>query len=133
MGKKLRVIYVAHPVSGDVRGNVNRALRWLRWLMERTPGAVFVAPWIEALLAGADDSDPVQRERGLRDNLEIIKRCDALVLVGGRVSTGMRIELNYAWLHGHACIDLTHLGAEPPSSSDLLTVGLHHLDDMGRG
>lgn len=28
------VLYVAHPVSGDVEANLARARRWLRWLVD---------------------------------------------------------------------------------------------------
>lgn len=109
-------VYVAHPVSGNVDANVRNTLRWLSWLMATEPGVAFVAPWIPCLLAGADDSDPKQRERGMLDNLALVERCDGIVLVGGRVSTGMQREANVALLAGRWVADLTSLGAKPPSS-----------------
>lgn len=109
------VYYVAHPVSGDVEGNVRRALRWLRYLRARWPDVVFVMPWVAALLAGEDDRDPAQRERGLRDCEVVAARCDGIVLCGGRISHGMRRELAAVVDSGRGYIDLTNLGAEPPA------------------
>lgn len=109
-----RLIYVAHPVSGDPLGNCARAKRWLAWLMRRQPGLAFIAPWISAIEAGADDSDPVQRERGMADNIAVVQRCDGIVLVGGRISSGMSTELTHAKAQGAVVYDLTLLGDEPP-------------------
>ena len=38
--------YLAHPFSGDPHGNLQRARRWLRWLMGREPGVAFECSWM---------------------------------------------------------------------------------------
>ena len=110
----MSVWYMAHPVSGDVPANLARALRWLRWLSITRPEATYIAPWIPAVMVG-DDSDPVQRAKGLADDIAVVKRCDGIVLVGGRISTGMAIEQGAALVANLPILDLTHLGDEPPA------------------
>lgn len=107
---KLPVLYLAHPVSGDVPGNVARAKRWLRWACRAFGACAVIAPWIQAIELGEDDSNPVQRELGLRRDEAIAARCDAVLLVGGRRSSGMAREASVA----RAVIDMTMLGDEPP-------------------
>ena len=110
---KRRLIYVAHPVSGDVQGNLARAKRWIHWI-HSVRGAVPIAPWITDIESGEDDSDPIARAQGLARCEYTVSRCDELWLVGGRISGGMRAELNAAARAGIAIRDFTHLGAEPP-------------------
>lgn len=106
-----RVFYVAHPVGGDVVGNTTRAKRWLHWLKVTFREETFVAPWIADLECGMNDSDPVQREAGLVDCETVVQRLTGIVLVGGRISTGMARECAVA----REIVDLTQLGAEPPA------------------
>ena len=56
MGKP--IIYVAHPVSGDVKANCDKVLRWLRWLTEVDPSRIYIAPWVGEVLAHLD-LDPI--------------------------------------------------------------------------
>lgn len=106
------VLYLCHPVGGDVDGNVERALLWLAWLRRHVPRSVtVVAPWIAGILCGEDDADPEQRERGLVDCEATVARLDGAILTGGRVSSGMARESAAA----RAVYDLTDLGALPPA------------------
>lgn len=118
------VLYVAHPLGApDARGiqaNILRALRWLAWLRKTYPNITFIAPWIAAVLAGADDSDPAAREAGLVDDCAVVERCDGIVLCGGRISSGMRREMEHRWGSREEggpfeseVYDLTAVGAEP--------------------
>jgi hypothetical protein len=110
------VAYVAHPVAGDVAANLARALRWLFWLSSQCPDVAVIAPWIAGIMSGEDDGDPAARSRWLALDVAIVKRCDCLILCGGRVSSGMAIERDaMIAVHGKV-IDLTHLGDEPPSA-----------------
>ncbi len=105
-----KVFYMAHPVSGDVDGNIKRALQWLAWLRRSFPAVTFIAPWIAGLMSGDDDSDPAQREAGLVDCCAAVERCNGAVFVGGRISSGMARERR----HAKHLIDLTYFGADPP-------------------
>lgn len=116
--------------------NAARAGRWLQWLRKSFPETTFIAPWMVGILTGDDDSDPAQRERGLLDACCTIERCDGIVLCGGRISSGMRREMEHGQRSNFVkfkpdpdpfvggvidlkplyfeVYDLTGLGAEPP-------------------
>jgi hypothetical protein len=121
-----KVFYVAHPVSGDVDGNIKRAFQWLRWLRRQDSRSAYQAPWIAAILSGEDDSDPRARERGLLDCEATAAKCDGIVLVGGRISVGMARERDACIAGGGVVVNLTHLGEEPPT--DMVTRGLDELE-----
>jgi hypothetical protein len=112
-GIKMKVIYLCHPVSGDVAGNLANAKLWVRWVEENYPVAV-VASWITECEIW-DDDNPEHRKAGLARDLAVIERCDAVWLVGGRISSGMAAEAAHAEKFGLPINDLTNLGASPPS------------------
>ncbi|MDQ3276637.1 MAG: hypothetical protein M3Q39_16805 [Actinomycetota bacterium] len=113
------VVYLAHPLGGDVEGNAARARRWLRWLMDSEPSVAFCCPWLPFVDVGDDDSPPA-RARGLRDDVAIAARCDGIVLCGGDVTPGMQLELDAVVAAGGWVADLTFLGAEPGAPSGTL-------------
>lgn len=129
MDQQRKIFYVAAPVSGDVAGNVERALRWLKWLRHRYPQHTFIMPWVAALLSGEDDADPGARERGLIDCETTAARCDGIALVGGRVSSGMAREQAAVIRAGGETHDYTHLGEEPPQLDEYREVMAAH--DLG--
>lgn len=87
-----RVIYLAHPVGAgsEVEPNLRRARMWFKWAVHAYPDDVISIPWLvycETLDSVAD------RELGLRANLAMLRSGhDAVLLVGGRVSSGMAGE-----------------------------------------
>jgi hypothetical protein len=83
--------------------------------MARYPETAIIAPWISAIMAGADDDDPAARARGLADDCAVAVRCDGIVLVGGRISAGMTWERDAVAAAGLEVVDLTELGEEPPT------------------
>jgi hypothetical protein len=112
--KSSRVIYLCHPVSGDVENNLARARRWLRWVYDTQPGVTVLCQWIldcEVL----DDDNPEHRATGLQHDFTIIERCDETWAVGGRVSGGMGMEIEHGLRHGVPFLDLSKMGDEPPS------------------
>jgi hypothetical protein len=112
------MVYIAHPVSGDVDGNIIRAKAWLKYLEAGNPWIVFVCQWILGVELW-DDADPVQRERGLKRCLAQVERCDEIRLVGPKVSTGMLREARHAAEFGVEIKDFTKAGREmPPEIGD---------------
>lgn len=106
------VLYMAHPLSGEAAPSINikRALRWLSWLRSSFPRTTFIAPWIASVMSVGGDGTVAEREAGLVDDCAVVERCDGVVLVGGRISSGMMRESASAkWTS-----DLTWLGDEPP-------------------
>lgn len=118
-----RSVYVASPFSGDPHGNVDRARRWVKWLMEREPDVAFQCSWMTLAMV-LDDSDPEHRERALRDCVTLAGACDGIVLVGGRVSPGMTLELDACIAGGGVVYDLTSLGADPLGVTAELTLAM---------
>lgn len=110
---QIQLAYVAHPVGADGPrrvANLDRALRWVRWLVISHEAVAFIAPWH----AYCQVLTEKHRHRGMRDNFAVLARCDAIVLVGGQLSPGMADELGFMRERGRAVIDLLHMGAEPP-------------------
>lgn len=110
----MKLIYMCHPVAGDVPGNLARAKLWLRWLVENAPEpTAVIASWITEVEIW-DDSKPTDREAGLARCRAVIERCDEVILVGGRVSSGMNMERTHARDHGIHVVDVTAMGPLPP-------------------
>jgi hypothetical protein len=79
--------------------NLQRALRWLAWLRKSFPETTFIAPWIATITSLDGDDSPELREAGLVDDCAVVERCDGIVLCGGRISSGMRREMEHGKAH----------------------------------
>ena len=117
------LIYLAHPVSAPtldgIRANLARAKRWLVYLRSAYPDDVVAAPWIpwvETEIERGGGETPEARAKGLMDCEAVAARFDKIVLVGGRLTSGMARERNVVLAEtcGEGVIDLLHLGDEPP-------------------
>lgn len=87
------IIYVAAPVTGDPIGNAKRAIRWVRWFVEKDPTRIYIAPWVAEVLGFADETLAAGfYQRVLDDDIEVVSRLDGLVGVGGKWSGGMLQE-----------------------------------------
>lgn len=116
---RVELWYLAHPVGAadraGVEANLARAGRWLAFLLAVEPNVAIIAPWLATMLAGVqDDANPEHRRRGMRDNLAAARRCDGIVLCGGRISIGMGDEIGAVLDESGAVSDLTAIGDEPP-------------------
>jgi hypothetical protein len=116
------LLYLAHPVSAPtvegIRANLARAKRWLWWLRRTRPGDTVMAPWIVDVEIALDNAgnETDGRAAGLRDCEVIAARCDGIVLVGGKLTSGMARERSVVLVEtcGEGVIDLLELGEEPP-------------------
>jgi hypothetical protein len=100
------VFYVAHPVSGDAKGNAFKAIEWVRWLTLNDPSRVYVAPWVAEVLAFVDDViEPSFYDRVLADDQDVVRHLDGVLLVGGTLSRGMALECDAAIAAGKRIID----------------------------
>ena len=102
----MRVVYMAHPVSGDVEGNLAKARAFVRQLEEAHPDVAIVASWITEC-EGWDDADPEQRAAGLCRDMAVLGKCDELWLMGPHVSSGMALEEDHARSLGIKVLDKT--------------------------
>lgn len=93
----MKRIYVASPYAGDVKKNIDFAKRACRYVMEQ--GHAFFAPHLlyPQIL---DDTDPVERETGLRLGLRMLEVCDELWVCGDRISASMEAEIELAKQRG---------------------------------
>ena len=111
---RIPVVYFAHPVGArdaeGVAANLAAARLWFARLLDLWPAVALCAPWLPYLDVLEDTG--TNRERGLRDDLELVRRCDAIVLCGPRVSHGMELERLEAVGHGRMVIDLVGIDIE---------------------
>ena len=108
MNPSRRIVYVAHPLAGDVLGNMREVIQICRDISRLYTGTVPVTP----LLAFSFLREPDERELALEYCLTLLERCDELWLTGDwRNSEGCRMELERArelgmpvveWVRGKA-------------------------------
>ena len=88
---EISIDYIAHKISGDVQGNINKVLSICHQLHVEE-GILPFAPYIPALLYLRDDV-PAERELGMTANgIYIRKACDRLRIFGDVLSFGVKGE-----------------------------------------
>lgn len=94
----MKIVYISHPIGGDVPGNLEKIRRIIRDLNLSYPEMVPFAPYYSDVVS-LDDAIPDQRERGLRNDIALIERgfIDEMWLFGPTISAGMRLEMIAAW------------------------------------
>ena len=89
--------YLATPVnpidSETIESNLNRTVSV--WLALLRSGLWVDAPYV-GLCRALDDARAADRRLGMSIGLELLGRCDGLILAGPRLSSGMQLELNQA-------------------------------------
>ena len=83
----MRLVYIAHPLSGNWDTNIAASRRWVRAALD-----VGVAPVAPYLMTEGILHEPEDREAGLLLDEAFIDRCDELWLCGETVSAGMERE-----------------------------------------
>ncbi len=109
-----RPVYLAHPLNAPTRegieANRKSAAQWAAFLAVNFD----VAPecsWI--VLTGELEETDENRARGLACDLVLVEQCRELVMVGPRVSYGMRLEATHMVVEvGGPVFDLTGVPME---------------------
>jgi hypothetical protein len=103
----MRIIYIAHPISGDVKGNLEKIRQIVREINLTIPDVVPFAPyWLDC--HALDDNNPEERKRGIANDTALIRRAvDEMWLYGDRISNGMQAEMELAERLGIPVIDKT--------------------------
>lgn len=98
-GKK--VVYIAHPISGDVDGNVNKILQIVKSINFLNPNVIPFVPYLSDVLA-LDDTIPEQREKGISNNLHYLELgfVSELWIYGNVISEGIQQEIEVAQRQG---------------------------------
>ena len=115
---KRKTVFVAHPISGDIKENMKRVLKICAQI--HSPHVIPVAPYLAALQY-LNDEVVEDRRLGIDANHECFRRkyVDELWLYGDRISTGMRGEIELAIQHGIPVIPKTE-----ETKHDLEKIGL---------
>jgi hypothetical protein len=107
------IAYIAHPVGGDVKGNIDKILKIVRQINLEEPDVVPFVPYLADILA-MDDANPTERSRGIKNDTHVLEfgGVNQIRLYGDRISPGMRAELNLAKSLGIEVWCSEHLKAE---------------------
>lgn len=118
----MTVGFLTHPLGdkdadwGSTHGNnLASAMGWLRLVKQETGWAICY-PSMAYAAAGMDDV--FFRRSMITDLIEIMERCDVLVMVGGVASPHMRIELAHARQRRISVLDLLDLGPRATDRAD---------------
>jgi hypothetical protein len=91
----MKLVYLAHPVRGDIETNLKAASAWVRWAT-RLPGIVPIAPYFQSVVAFSD-TDESERQEGFNHGLKVLQYCQELWVCGQTISEGVQLEIDYAW------------------------------------
>lgn len=93
----MKVAYIAHPISGDINGNLKRIEAIGRQINLEEPEVVPFAHYFFDYYA-LDDDIPEERERGIKNDIALMRKgfIDEVRLYGNKISTGMSHEVNLA-------------------------------------
>lgn len=91
----MKTIYIAHPINGDVNGNVEKILAICARIHSKN-----IAPIVPYLiyLRYLDDDDQIDRRLGMDASNECFRRkfIDEVWLFGDKISQGMAEEIKLA-------------------------------------
>ncbi len=112
--KPRKVVYLAHPISGDISGNLKRLVSWYRWAV-MTRHVNPIAPYHLCCLA-LNDQSPNERELGIELDEQILRSgiIEEVWLVGSMISRGMSNESRIAMSMGIEVRDFTGTRLPPP-------------------
>ena len=108
MSIRTKIVYIAHPIGGDVEGNLKSIAEIGKHINLTEPNTVPYAPYFFDL-ACLDDNIPSERKRGMMNNRYILNNThiDELRLYGTRISDGMKQECVIASRNGIDIISMT--------------------------
>ena len=90
----MKIAYIAHPIGGNVKENLEKIIKIVRDINLKEPMVVLFAHyWVDC--HALDDNIEEERERGIKNDREFFfrKSFDELRLYGDRISKGMKAEI----------------------------------------
>ncbi len=90
----MKIVYIAHPVSGDIAGNLEKVRIIGRHINLNEPNVVPFSQFYFNCHTLNDDI-PAERERGIKNDTALLKKgfIDEVRLYGDRMSAGMAAEV----------------------------------------
>jgi len=100
MEEKKKLVYIAHPIGGDVKGNLEEIKRLYAAIISECPDVIPFAPYWITCHALVDDY-PDHRKIGMEQNKYFFenKIIDEVWVYGG-VSEGVKQEIEWASENG---------------------------------
>jgi len=94
---KLSIVYIAHPISNDIEGNIKKILKIVKDINLNEPNIVPFVPYLSDVMA-LDDTIAEQRTRGINNNIAyfqsgIVKK---VRVYGDFISKGVAEEIAIA-------------------------------------
>lgn len=92
--EKPKIVYIAHPLSGDIKSNLAKVKDIIRFINLTEPNIVPFAHYFVDCHA-LDDTVQEERERGIKNDTALLNAgfIDELWLYGDRISRGMWNEI----------------------------------------
>lgn len=102
----MKIVYIAHPISGDIEANLADLRRIVRKINLKYPHIVPFVPYY-ADIVSLDDNVPAERERGIQNDIAVLRSgiVKELWLTGDKISKGMMAEKMLAEELGIPVID----------------------------
>ena len=93
----MKIVYIAHPISGDIEGNLEKIRVIVRHINFNCPDIVPFVPYYVDIVS-LDDNNPGERARGINNDSVFFfrKMMDEVWLYGDRISEGMKNEIKLA-------------------------------------
>lgn len=93
----MRIAYLAHPIGGDVKGDIKKIIRIVREINLAHPDVVPFVPYLADVLA-MDDKNPSERNRGINNGIAVLTSgmVDELWVCGSTITPGMKAEIALA-------------------------------------
>lgn len=104
----MKIVYIAHPVGGDVKNNIDKILKICREINLNESDRVPFVPYLSDLMS-LDDNVPAERQRGIKNGVHILQSglVEELRLYGDRISSGMQAEIDLVESLGIPVIAMT--------------------------
>lgn len=104
----MNIVYIAHPVSGDVEGNLKKIREIVRHINLTEPETVPFVPYYVDLVS-MDDSIPTERARGIKNDTALLSAgfVNEVRLYGNKISSGMMAEVELAFEKGIIVLPMT--------------------------
>ena len=95
--KIMKVVYIAHPITGNIKKNLKSIAEIAREINLNEPDVV---PFAQCFLDchALNDDIPEERERGIKNDIALMEKgfIDEVRLYGNRISEGMKQEIELA-------------------------------------